>query len=128
MDIKLFKKSLASKSNPSLLKEDLKNDLKQFGGATGGWIKYSDENISLSGSYVALQQLLSQTKRDKSDAIYYYDDEEGGLEVPGIAVAKVGNNYAVISDNDYYTWTIKIFSTSSAAVKFAASQAGLERI
>lgn len=118
MDIKLFKKSLASRTKPSLLKEDLKQELDKFGGATGDWIKLTPEYFKYYGIEGKAKETLAG-----AEEIYLYDDEEGGLDNPQVVVAKSNNRYYVVTDKTIYS-----FSDKSGAVQKAAKEAALERI
>ena len=118
MDIKLFKKALASRSNPSLLTEDLKSDLNKFGAATGGWIKLTPEYFKYYGIEGKAKETLAG-----AEEIYLYDDEEGGLDNPQVVVAKSNNRYYVVTAK-----TIISTSDKSTAIQKAAHEAALERI
>lgn len=120
MDIKLFKKSLASRTNPSLLKEDLDLDraIKQYEAATGGWTKITKEYF---GDYGVTPKGASALARAKD--IYVYDDEEGGMYNDPIIVAKDTFGYLVVSGN-----SVLKFVDALSAVKTAAESVGLQRI
>lgn len=118
MDIKLFKKSLASRTNPSLLKEDLKSDLNKYGAATGGWVKLTPEHLKDYGITGRGKELLSSAKE-----IYVYDDDEGGHYNTPVVVAKSNNRYYVVTSK-----TVISTSDKSTALQKAAQEATLERI
>ena len=118
MDIKLFKKALASRSNPSLLTEDLKSDLNKFGAATGGWIKLTPEHLKDYGIVGRGKETLAGAQE-----MYVYDDDEGGHYNTPVVVAKSNNRYYVVTAK-----TIISTSDKSTAIQKAAHEAALERI
>jgi len=109
---------LASKTNPSLLKEDLKSDLEKYGAATGGWIKITPDdfaNYNIKGR--------GKDAIAGAEEIYVYDDEEGGHYIPQVVVAKSKDRYYVLTSKTNYSTSDK-----SSAIKKAAQEATLERI
>lgn len=122
MDIKLFKKFLMNKSNPGLLSEDLKADLNQYGSETGSWLKVTTDIL---GDYVPNtkhHQALSN-----ADELYYYDDDEGGRYNPGLMIARIKNQYIVVSNSTKHSWTYKKFSSKLEAIRFATKEANLQQ-
>lgn len=111
-------KVLAGRTKPSLLKEDLKQELDKFGGATGAWIKLTPEYFKYYGIEGKAKETLAA-----AEEIYLYDDEEGGLDNPQVVVAKSNNRYYVVTDKTIYS-----FSDKSGAVQKAAKEAALERL
>ena len=123
MDINLFRKALASRTKTSLLNEDLRADLKKYGASTGGWVKLTSQHAA---DYVDEKDAKSLSGAEE---IYVYDDEEGGHYNPILILAKVKNQFVVVSgDNKYQSWRIKKFSNKNEAIQFVVKYAALERI